>query len=265
MVTFLALYGAAFLISFFIMLLLWIAYRTQRSGGIVDIGWCLCFVLTAWAAFFIGEGAFLKRVVMTAMVTVWGGRLGWHLFLRYLKGSEDPRYAKMREEWGGDRSGMLFLMMFLFQGILVVLISTPIILVNGWANPEWSYWEIAGIALWAIGVTGESYADEQLRRFKANPENQGKICDDGLWKCSRHPNYFFEFVVWIGFFLFAYPAPAGLLALVAPVMIYLLLVKGSGIPLAEEQSLKNHGEVYREYQERTSAFVPWLPGPKKNK
>ena len=199
---------------------------------------------------------------MTAMVTVWGGRLGWHLFLRYIKTPEDPRYAKMREGWGGDSSGMLFLMMFLFQGILVVFIATPIILVNGWATPEWTWWEFAGIAFWAIGVSGESYADEQLRSFKADPSNEGKICDQGLWKCSRHPNYFFEFIVWVGFFLFAYPNPAGLLAIVAPIAMYFLLVKGSGIPLSEAQSLKRHGEEYRAYQERTSAFFPWLPGPK---
>lgn len=200
---------------------------------------------------------------MTAMVTVWGGRLGWHLFRRYLKGKEDPRYAKMREQWGGDDSGILFLMMFFFQAILVVLIATPIILVNGWAPSEWGYWDFAGIILWFIGVLGESYADDQLSRFKADPENQGKICDVGLWKFSRHPNYFFEFIVWIGFFCFAFSSPAGILAAIAPIIMYGLLVKGSGIPLAEEQSLKSHGDVYKEYQQRTSEFFPWLPGPKK--
>lgn len=265
MITFFALYGAAFMISFLVMLLLWIAYRTQRSGGIVDIGWCICFVLTAWATFFIGEGAFLKRFAMTAMVSVWGGRLGWHLFQRYLVTEEDPRYAKMKQEWGGDPSGMLFLMMFFFQAILVVIISTPILLVNGWAYAPWSGWELSGIALWLIGVVGESYSDRQLRDFKMNPENKGKVCDQGLWKFSRHPNYFFEFVVWIGFSLFAYPSPFGLLAVISPIVVYYLLVHGSGIPLAEAQSLKSRKEQYEDYQKRTSPFFPWLPGPKKPK
>ncbi len=263
MVTFFALYGAAFLISFFIMLFLWVAYRTQRSAGIVDIGWCLCFVLTAWACFLIGEGAFLKRVAMTAMVTIWGGRLGWHLYRRYLHSSEDPRYAKMRASWGGDPSDKLFLMMFLFQAILAVLISTPIIIVAGFATPEWNYWELAGIALWLIGVVGESYADQQLSSFKADPANAEKICDCGLWKYSRHPNYFFEFIVWIGFFLFASSSFGGFIAVISPVIMYGLLVKGSGIPLAEEQSIQNHGDAYKEYQARTSSFFPWFSGPKK--
>lgn len=263
MITFLALYGAAFLISFIIMLFLWVAYRTQRSAGIVDIGWCLCFVLTAWACFLIGDGAFLKRLVMTAMVTIWGGRLGWHLYRRYLKSSEDPRYAKMRTAWGGDPSDKLFLMMFLFQAILVVLISTPIITVAAFANSEWSYLEPAAMIVWFIGVAGESFADRQLSDFKADPANQGKVCDCGLWKYSRHPNYFFEFIIWIGFFLFAYSSTGGFIAVISPIIIYGLLVKGSGIPLAEEQSLQTHGDAYKEYQLRTSPFFPWFSGPKK--
>ena len=262
MITFFALYGAAFLISFFIMLFLWIAYRTQRSAGIADIGWCLCFILTAWACFFIGDGAFLKKLVMTAMVTIWGGRLVWHLYRRYLKSPEDPRYAKMRTSWGGDPSDKLFLMMFLFQAILAVLIATPIIVVSGFSNAEWSWWELAGMLVWLIGVAGESYADQELSDFKANPANQGKVCDRGLWKFSRHPNYFFEFIIWIGFFLFAYPTFGGLLAIISPVLVYGLLVHGSGIPLAEEQSVQTHGDAYKEYQARTSPFFPWFSGPK---
>ena len=120
-------------------------------------------------------------------------------------------------------------------------------------------WEIWGIFLWLTGVVGESAADLQLEAFQRDPANQGKVCQTGLWRVSRHPNYFFEGLVWVGFCLFAMPADWGALGIISPLLMYTLLLKVSGIPLAEAEALRSKGDAYREYQNTTSAFIPWFP------
>lgn len=252
--------GASFSLVLLLMIILWIIYLFQHNAGIVDIGWGLSFLITAWAYLFLGSGNLLKMLVMTAMVTVWAARLITHLYQRYDANKEDLRYTHMREKWGGDSNGALFLMLFIFQGVLAVILSLPFFLVAFGSTTEWSKWEFIGILVWLIGVVGEGTADTQLEAFKADPDNQGKVCQKGLWRFSRHPNYFFEFVVWIGFFLFALPSHAGVLAVISPAIILLLLVKVSGIPLAEQEALASKGDAYKEYQRTTSAFIPWFPG-----
>lgn len=251
--------GASFSLVMLLMVMLWVVYLFQRNAGIVDIGWGVGFLLTAWAYFFLGNGNLLKMIVITGMATVWALRLVTHIFLRYDVDKEDPRYTRLRQKWGGDPNGSLFLMMFIFQGLLVVLIATPFFLVDFGSNADWSQWEFLGIVIWAIGVAGEGVADRQLTAFTKDPANAGKVCDRGLWRFSRHPNYFFEFLVWVGFFLFAIPSYLGVIGLIAPLLVLLLLVKVSGIPLTEEHSLEVKGELYREYQRTTSAFIPWFP------
>lgn len=255
----LIMFGGSFTFVILLMVALWVIYLFQHNAAIVDIGWGLCFLITAWAYFFLGDGNLLKRLIITAMATVWAGRLTTHLFLRYVPEKEDHRYTRMRERWGGDSSGMLFLMLFIFQGVLVVVLSLPFFFVNWGSTSDWSRWEFIGIAVWVIGVLGEAAADAQLATFMKNPENKGKVCREGLWRFSRHPNYFFEWVVWIGFFFFALPSYGGEFAILSPIIILLLLIKVSGIPLAEEEALASKGEAYQDYQRTTSAFIPWFP------
>lgn len=251
--------GASFTLILLLMLGLWVVYYFQRNAGIVDIGWGVGFILAAWSYFFLGTGDFLKMLVISIMATIWAGRLTWHIFMRYTSDVEDPRYKTIRLKWGGDSTNLLFLMMFIFQGVLVVIISLPYFLVGFGSYPEWTKWEFIGIAVWLLGVIGEGYADAQLAAFNKDPANAGKVCRQGLWRLSRHPNYFFETVVWVGFFLFALPSDGGWLGIVSPVVILFLLLKVSGVPLAEAQSIQSKGDAYKEYQECTSIFIPWFP------
>jgi steroid 5-alpha reductase family enzyme len=254
----LIMFGGSFTFVIFLMAALWLIYLFQHNAAIVDIGWGISFLITAWIYFFLGDGDLLKKLIMTAMATVWAGRLTTHLFLRYVPEKEDPRYTRLREKWGGDSSGVLFLMLFIFQGVLVVILSLPFFLVGWGSTSEWSRWEFIGILVWLVGVLGEAAADKQLADFVKDPENKGKVCNRGLWRFSRHPNYFFEWVIWMGFFLFALPSYGGEFAVLSPIIMLLLLTKVSGIPLAEEESLASKGEAYREYQQATSAFIPWF-------
>jgi steroid 5-alpha reductase family enzyme len=252
--------GASFSLTMLVMIGCWFIYRFQRNGGVVDIGWGLSFLLTSWAYMFLGHGDFLKKLILTAMVTVWAGRLVYHLYHRYANAkSEEPRYKDLRDKWGGDPNQILFLMLFVFQGFLVVILSLPFFIVALNATNTWSWWEFSGIVVWAIGVYGETVADRQLTRFLSNPENQKKVCNIGLWRFSRHPNYFFEIIVWIGFYLFALQTPGGSLAIISPILMAYLIIYVSGIPMAEAQSLKSKGELYHDYQEKTSVIIPWFP------
>lgn len=259
MATLFLMLGASSFLVIGLMIILWVIYIFQKNSGVVDIGWALGFLLAAWSYFLFGTGDVLKMVVITLMATLWAGRLAWHLFSRFDLDVEDPRYQELRKSWGGDQSNVLFLMMFVFQGFLVLIISLPFLLVDLGSHEEWSWWEFSGILIWLIGVAGEAWADWELNMFLSDPDTKGKVCKKGLWRFSRHPNYFFEAIIWIGFCLFALPSSGGWIAVVSPVLMIFLLLRVSGIPPTEAHSLQTKGEAYREYQRTTNAFIPWFP------
>jgi steroid 5-alpha reductase family enzyme len=250
--------------------------RRLRNFGIVDVVWSLGF--TPLVGLYAGLAALraydpkLDRVedwnwpaalTLAALVTGWSLRLALHLFVRVRSHHpvEDVRYARLREEWGAlaDRKMAGF---FQLQGALQVVLSLPWLLTildqqTAWEfRLTWLNW--LGTALWAIGLLGEAIADRQLAAFRANPANKGKVCQVGLWSHSRHPNYFFEWLVWVGYAVFALSAPWGWLGLLAPALMWHFLVNVTGIPMTEELSVKSKGNAYRDYQRSTSAFVPWL-------
>lgn len=251
--------GAAFVFVFFLMILAWCIYFVRRNAGIVDLSFCLSFMFVGWIYFFLGEGDFFKKLLMAILVTLWGGRLLSHLYVRYAHNPEDSRYVVLRKNWGGDPSGALFLMLFLFQGSFVILLSLPFLIVGHASESSWHAFEIIGVLVWAVGVVGEQIADSQLKQFKADPANSKGVCNVGLWYFSRHPNYFFEWIVWIGFALIALPTSGGWLAFLSPIVMLILLFKVSGIPLTEAHLLEQHGEAYYNYQKKTSTFFPWFP------
>lgn len=261
----LAMFGAAFVLSLGLMTIAWFVYLFQRKANVVDVAWPAAFLATAWAYLIIGDGDALKRWAITLMVTVWAVRLGKHLFDRFLAFPEDPRYVDLRRSWNGDKSNFLFLMMFLFQGTLVVILSLPFFIVSYASTPVWKGWEVFGFLIWALGLAGEALADRQLANFRSDLSNRGKVCREGLWYYSRHPNYFFEWVVWIGFFLFAFSSPGGWFAIISPVLMFALLTQVSGVPLNEAQALDTKGDDYREYQRTTQPFFPWFPLKDKEK
>lgn len=255
-----AMLGSAFAAVTLLTVVLWAVYYFQENASVLDVGWGIGFILVVWSYFFFGSGDTWKTLAMALMVTAWGGRLTRHLWLRYLNSSrEDPRYALLRENWPAGAQSMVFLMLFVFQGMLIMCLSLPFLLVAYASNDVWTHWEVWGMVVWLVGLAGETTADAQLARFRQDPANQGAVCRAGLWRFSRHPNYFFEIVVWTGFFLFAYPSPGGALAVFSLVVMAVLLLKVSGIPVTEAQSVRTKGEAYKDYQRTTSMLVPWPP------
>ena len=256
----LLLAGAGSIVAFVTMTLVWRASVRLRNAGIVDIAWSALFALLALLYAILGSGDRTRRALAASLMIVWSVRLASHLWRRVVGhiGVEDGRYAKLRESWGAaaDRNMLWF---FLFQGATSVVLSVPILLASLNRAPAPGIVEIAGAALWVVALTGESISDAQLSRFNGNPDNRGKVCVEGLWRYSRHPNYFFEWLIWCAYFLFALGSPYGWISAYCPLLMLWFLYKVTGIPATEEQSLRTRGEAYRRYQKTTSAFIPWFP------
>lgn len=235
----------------------WAWQQRRRNAGIVDVIWAGGLGFAAiWLATW-GDGALLPRLTLAVLGGAWSLRLARHLWRRVRAGPEDGRYAQLRRRWGDH--GAKWLAMFLFQAALVVLFAVPFAAVArnpvATAGPGW--W--LGFAVWVCAVSGEALADRQLARFRADPGNAGGICRDGLWRYSRHPNYFFEWLHWWAYVGLAIGSPIAAWAWLGPVVMYLFLRYLSGVPFTEAQALRTRGEAYRHYQRTTPMFFPWFP------
>lgn len=248
-----------YLVLFTMMSILWVIGMRIKNAAVVDVGWGLGFVLVVLIAFFTIEGLPLRNLLITGLVSIWGVRLAWHLLTdRIMDGiPEEGRYVDIRARWS-THLPLKFFFFYQFQAILIIVLSLPMYLVFLNPDPALLFIEWLGLLVWFIGLIGESVADRQLKKFKDNPSNKGLTCQAGLWKYSRHPNYFFEWVIWVGYFVIALAAPYGWLAIVSPAAMLYVLVRVTGIPLTEAQALRSRGEEYRKYQQTTSAFVPWF-------
>lgn len=253
------LIGVATAVALTAMTVVWIISVRIRNAGIVDVAWSALFALLALIYALLAGGDVVRRSVAGALMILWSSRLALHLGRRVLGHleTEDPRYAALRAKWGpaANRNMLLF---FLFQGVTNVLLSVPVLIAAMNPRPGLRIVEYAGIALWIVALAGESVADAQLARFRRDPANRGHVCTAGLWGYSRHPNYFFEWLIWCAFFLFALGSPYGWVAAYCPLLMLWFLYKVTGIPATEEHSLQSKGEEYRRYQRTTSAFVPWF-------
>jgi len=247
--------GAALVV---IMFLLWLVSVRIKNAGIVDVGWALGLVLLASCYAWRGPGYFARKWLFAGMVVVWGLRLAIHLVQRIAREPEDGRYQQMRRDWKGGNANFRFLFFFEAQAVLDILLSLPVLIaaVNPASNLK--VLEYLGIILWLAAVIGESVADRQLAAFKHDPANRGHVCQRGLWQYSRHPNYFFEWFVWVAWLVYASASPWGWLALVCPALMLFFLLRVTGIPATEAQALRSRGEEYARYQQTTSAFVPWF-------
>lgn len=241
------------------MLALWIVERASGDAGVVDVGWAAGLGILAVGYAALGAGAPAHRVLIAVLAGVWSARLAIYLlFNRVLRGPEDGRYQALREKFG-PRVGSFFFWFFQAQGVLDVVLSVPFLLICFNPSPGLHAVEYAGAALWLTAIGGESLADRQLARFRADPANRGKTCRIGLWRYSRHPNYFFEWLIWCSYALIASAAPFGWLGVISPAIILYLVLFVTGIPPTEAHALRSRGEDYRDYQRTTSAFVPWFP------
>ena len=236
--------------------LYWLARRIDNYG-IVDIAWSYAFSAVAAYYALAAPGWPVRRALIAAMTMLWSLRLGTHLFRRVAGHHpvEDGRYVQLRRDWAANFAPKMF-GFFQLQAVSVVLLGAALLVSSLNATPTIHPCEIAGVGLWLLALTGESLADRQLAAFKRDPANRGRVCDAGLWRYSRHPNYFFEWLVWVAFFVFALGSPWGWVAIIGPASILWLLLRVTGIPMNEEQNLRSRGDAYRRYQQSTSVFVP---------
>lgn len=229
-----------------------------RNYGIVDAVWALSFGPVALGVAATFSGWVPRRYALAVFAGAWSLRLGLHLARRVASHHpvEDTRYASLRETW---RNNLPRKMAGFFQGqaVSVWVLALPYYFIGYNAKPAFGALELAAGALWLVAWAGEALADRQLARFKAaHPEG---VCDRGLWRFSRHPNYFFEWLGWVSFALAASATPWGWLAWLSPAVMLHLLLNVTGVPLTEERSLARRGDAYRRYQARTSPFFPWFP------
>jgi steroid 5-alpha reductase family enzyme len=242
-----------------LMFVLWLLHFPLRNAAMVDVGWAIGLVLLAMIYAVHGVGYWRRTLFLLPMVTIWGLRLGFYLLFTRVSGQpEEGRYTELRRKWGSN-VGLKFLLFFEAQALLCGVLSLPFLLamhdpLKG--SPDFENW---GLGIWVVAFLGEIIADSQLARFKRDPKNKGRVCNAGLWRYSRHPNYFFEFLIWVSFAIVALPVQYGYLGLISPLLILFFLFRVSGIPVTEEQALRSKGEAYRKYQRSTSAFIPWFP------
>jgi steroid 5-alpha reductase family enzyme len=255
----LALLGSGWTVAAAVMFLLWLVQRRTGNAGIVDVGWAaITGGLAVWHAGW-GDGLVERRLLVGLLGALWGGRLAWHLWRdRFWQQPEEGRYVTLRQNWSphADRSFFVF---FQAQGLAALALSLPFALAAVSTSPFPQVSDLAGLALVLIGVVGETVADRQLLAFKKEPGSRGKTCRRGLWRYSRHPNYFFEWVLWCSFGVLGLAAPWGWLGLVAPGIILYSILFVTGIPPTEAQALASRGDDYRRYQQTTSPFIPWPP------
>jgi len=241
-----------------LMLGLWAISIRVRDVSIVDPVWGPAFALVALTCAVVGSGAAGRRWLLLGLTAVWGLRLGGHLLIRKRHDrGEDHRYASMRERRGDAFIPWSLVWIFGLQGLLVLIVSLPLQVAAGRGGGQ-NWLVIPGVALWAIGFVCETVGDEQLRRFKARPDSQGAVMDAGLWRYTRHPNYFGDFCVWWGLWLVALTAGGTWWTVIGPLLMTLLLMRVSGAARLE-RDIGERRPKYADYISRTSAFFPWPP------
>jgi steroid 5-alpha reductase family enzyme len=241
-----------------LMLVLWFVQRATKNAGIVDIAWSFATGLLGVFFALMGDGADERRYIIAGMAGLWGLRLGFYLTKRVLSEEEDGRYRELRERWGDTFQSKMFAF-FQIQAAWAAMFAAPMLIAA--QNPaDLGIPDYLAIAVFAISIGGESLADRQLSRFKSRPDSKGKVCREGLWRYSRHPNYFFEWIHWWAYVLLAVSGPWwGWLTLFGPAVMLFFLLKVTGIPPTEQRALKSRGDAYRDYQRTTNAFFPGPP------
>lgn len=234
--------------------------RRLDNYGIVDIIWSYAFGLVALVYAALAGGWAPRRWLVATLVFCWSLRLGTYLYRRVMGHHpvEDGRYRELRVRWAANFAREMS-RFYQLQAVSVVILATPFLLALGRTEIGFTVSDGLALALFVLSLAGEALADGQLSAFKRDAANKGRVCEAGLWAWSRHPNYFFVWLSWFSFAVFAWPAPWGWLGLIAPGGILYLLLFVTGIPMTEEQALRTKGDAYRDYQRRVSAFVPWFP------
>lgn len=254
--------GIVFTAVFILMSLVFLAGRMIRRIDLVDAAWGWAAIVAVVTAYMLQRGSLLEfdtQMLVVLLVTVWGVRLSSHIIRRIRHTTkEDPRYVELRDKWRGNKTWNSFVRIYLLQAVLVTLVAMPAIhtiLFSDFQRQEMGVYVMSGLGMWLIGFVIESIADRQLRKFTRQPENKGKIMNRGLWRYSRHPNYFGELLQWWGMYVICLSVPVGwLFGLVGPMLLTYLILFVSGIPLMEKRFEGRKG--WAEYKATTSAIIP---------
>ena len=246
-----------------VMIIAWGVHLLTGKASVVDSFWGPGFVVLAWLSFAASQGPTAQRAIIALLVTVWGVRLAFHLTRRNLGKPEDPRYADMRARSPDSFRTRSLLTVFLLQAAILWIVSLPVqVGMRGPSSMGLGALDGLGILLWCAGFFFQAVGDEQLYRFKADPANRGRILDQGLWRYTRHPNYFGETLMWWGIFLVAASSPSGWWTFIGPLLLTFLLLKVSGVSLTEKKMGQKHSDL-EEYKRRVSAFIPRPPRERK--
>jgi steroid 5-alpha reductase family enzyme len=250
--------GASLLGVMILMHLFFIIGIVMKNHTFVDTAWGLSFVIVAHVTFWMQKEHTLLHWLVLSMVTIWGLRLFTHILTRTIGRAEDLRYQAMRKNMQKQKSEVLasYIRVYILQGFLALFITTPIIMINTQVPNALSPWYPLGIVLWLVGFIFEVVSDKQLKAFLSNKQNEGHVMTSGLWKYSRHPNYFGESLLWWGIFVIALTVKGGWTSFFGPLLLTFLLLKVSGVPPAER--LMKNFPGFEAYKNSTNKFIPWF-------
>lgn len=241
-----------------VMLLLWLRQIQTRNAGTVDVAWAFGSGATgAWFALAGTGESDWRQWLVAAMALFWGVRLGVFLYKRVTSETEDGRYRYLRE-YLGPKANLFHFAFFQVQGAWVLLFAAPMWAAGNAGGAALAWTDLLGVVIWVAAMAGEAVADNQLARFRADPSNRGKVCNIGMWRYSRHPNYFFEWLHWFAYVAIAIDSEYWWVALMGPVVMYVFITRITGVPYTEQQSLRSRGDAYRAYQQSTPMFFPRL-------
>ncbi|TFF94810.1 MAG: DUF1295 domain-containing protein [Promethearchaeota archaeon] len=245
------------------LLLAFLVGAIKKDNSVMDIFYGGGFILVAWSTFLLKGTFALRQIIVTILVTIWGLRLATYVMIRNWGKGEDKRYQNMRERWGDKVLINSLFRIYLFQGLILFLVVSPVTFINVIDNPPFWWFDLIGVGVWIIGFYFESVGDFQLFKFLSKVENKGKVFDKGLWRYTQHPNYFGEVTQWWGLFLIALNVyfPYGFITIIGPIIITYMIINVSGVKLLNKQF--DGDSEYAKYKRRTSQFIP-LP-PKKQK
>ena len=241
-----------------IMVSTWLLSVIIKNASIVDIVWGAGFAITSWVLALTVEGDSGRQLLLAIMVGVWGTRLALYLAKRNIGHGEDWRYKAMRKKAGKKFTYSSLVTVFGLQGALMWVVSLPVQFGNGDSSPGVGPLAVIGIMVWLVGLSFEAIGDFQLARFKKDPNNAGKVMDQGLWSLTRHPNYFGDALLWWGIGIVGAETGSGVIGFIGPVAMTFFLLRISGVPMLE-RSLSRRREGYAEYAARTSQFIPRPP------